>query len=139
MAHERDLLHEGRDILPSSDLLKAIHSYTSHFYDALGHGGRHEAYAVGGRGISERSMDETALLALGILLEEAGREIVGKGGDMVFTEEEDVVPKGTRAGEPVDEEDLEPEDIANLELSSGSERTSFQRGRKRRKVSSEDD
>jgi hypothetical protein len=31
-------------------------------------------------------MDETALLAFGILLEEAGREALGKAGDLVFTE-----------------------------------------------------
>jgi hypothetical protein len=31
-------------------------------------------------------MDETALLALGILLEEAGKDVLGKRGDLVFTE-----------------------------------------------------
>ena len=31
-------------------------------------------------------MDETALLAFGILLEEAGREGLGRRGDLVFTE-----------------------------------------------------
>lgn len=31
-------------------------------------------------------MDETALLAFGILLEEAGREVLGRRGDLVFTE-----------------------------------------------------
>jgi len=36
------------------------------------------------------SMDETALLAFGILLEEAGREILGNTGDLVFTEGEEV-------------------------------------------------
>lgn len=41
---------------------------------------------IGGRTVDERSMDETALLAVGILLEEAGREALGKTGDMVFTE-----------------------------------------------------
>lgn len=31
-------------------------------------------------------MDETALLAFGILLEEAGKEAIGARGDLVFTE-----------------------------------------------------
>jgi hypothetical protein len=31
-------------------------------------------------------MDETALLALGILLEESAREVLGESGDLVFTE-----------------------------------------------------
>lgn len=31
-------------------------------------------------------MDETALLACGILLEEAAKELLGENGDMVFTE-----------------------------------------------------
>jgi hypothetical protein len=69
-------------------MLKAIHSYTSHFYSALarsdGHNGKNDASRQ--RRIDERSMDETALLAFGILLEEAGRDVLGKRGDMVFTE-----------------------------------------------------
>ena len=35
-------------------------------------------------------MDETALLAFGILLEESGREILGRTGDLVFTEGEEI-------------------------------------------------
>lgn len=42
--------------------------------------------ATGGRSVDERSMDETALLAFGILLEEASREVLGQRGDLVFTE-----------------------------------------------------
>ena len=45
--------------------------------------------AVGPRIIDERSMDGTALLAFGILLEEASREVLGKRGDLVFTEGSD--------------------------------------------------
>lgn len=141
MAHERDLPHEGRDVLPSSDLLKAVHSYASHFYDALGADGRREAHSVAGRSISEKSMDETALLALGILLEEAGREVLGAKGDMVFTEEEALEgEEGDQAeGAAAGQDALEPEDIENLGLSSGSENPFPQRGRKRRKVSSVED
>lgn len=133
MAHERDLPDEGHDVLPSSDLLKALHSYASRFYDALGDGGRRKAHFVGKRNINERSMDETALLALGILLEEAGREALGARGDMVFTEE-DVTPTEAE-GSGHGHDDLVPEDLASLGLSSGSEQTSSRRGRKRMKVS----
>ena len=36
-----------------------------------------------------RSMDETALIALGILMEEAARDTLGRTGDLVFTEGEE--------------------------------------------------
>ncbi|KAI0137889.1 hypothetical protein F4776DRAFT_90254 [Hypoxylon sp. NC0597] len=83
-AHEA-LRDGGRGVLPDSDMLKAIHSYTSHFYEALAstRGPRGEAFV---RNVDERSMDETALLAFGILVEEAGREALGRMGDLVFTE-----------------------------------------------------
>lgn len=75
----------GRDVLPDSDTVKAVHEYASHFYEALG-----QRLDRTGRGrithVDERSMDETALLAFGILLEEAARESLGKDGDLVFTE-----------------------------------------------------
>lgn len=99
-AHE-DLPNAGRDVLPDSDLLKAVHSYTSHFYAALGSraSGGGGGGGAAGRGVDERSMDETALLAFGMLLEEAARESLGKDGDLVFTEgvEDDV--DGNMTGE----------------------------------------
>lgn len=50
-------------------------------------GQRHERNGRGNiRTTDERSLDETALLAFGILLEEAARESLGKNGDLVFTE-----------------------------------------------------
>ncbi|KAL1840439.1 hypothetical protein VTJ49DRAFT_477 [Mycothermus thermophilus] len=80
-----DLPDGGRRQLPDEALLRAIHGYASRFYDAtaarLGPRG-----VVGSRIVDERSMDETALLAFGILLEEASREAIGKAGDLVFTE-----------------------------------------------------
>ncbi|KAJ4396055.1 hypothetical protein N0V93_000271 [Gnomoniopsis smithogilvyi] len=83
-AHE-SLPDGGRDALPDSDILKAVHGYASHFYEALG-----QLQGSTGRGkarpVDERSMDETALLAFGILLEEAARASLGKHGDLVFTE-----------------------------------------------------
>ena len=75
----------GRDILPDSDMVKAIHCYASHFYEALGRRCAGEPRGTIGR-VNERSMDETALLAFGILLEEAARHSLGKYGDLVFTE-----------------------------------------------------
>lgn len=64
-------------ILPESDLLKAVHSYASDFYShAVTNGGKTDF----------KSMDETALMAFGILLEEQMREALGKTGDLVFTE-----------------------------------------------------
>ncbi|KAF3760801.1 hypothetical protein M406DRAFT_242766, partial [Cryphonectria parasitica EP155] len=84
LAHE-DLVDNGRDILPESDMLKAVHAYTGHFYEAMAQ--RHERKGRGHiRRVDERSMDETALLAFGILLEEAARDSLGKSGDLVFTE-----------------------------------------------------
>ena len=65
--------------LPESDLLKAIHAYSSDFY------GR----AVKGRGkVDFESLDETALLAVGILMEEMARDALGETGDLAFVEGE---------------------------------------------------
>ncbi|ERS95931.1 uncharacterized protein SPSK_00876 [Sporothrix schenckii 1099-18] len=91
--------------LPASELVKAVHHYASHYYEVLAPEGRGRtdtvqrrdpneeaaARSVGGapvnrRLIDERSMDETALLAFGILLEEAGRAVLGRDGAMVLTE-----------------------------------------------------
>ncbi|TGO40628.1 hypothetical protein BHYA_0034g00480 [Botrytis hyacinthi] len=66
--------------LPDSDLLKSLHTYASDFYS--------RATAEGGS-IDWRSMDETALIGLGILMEEASREILGETGDLTFTEGEE--------------------------------------------------
>ena len=84
MAHDRDLSSPAA--LPDSDLLKATHVYSSHYYSALRDSTSAAPARVGGRGMDENSMDETALLAFGILLEEAGRGILGSHGDLVFTE-----------------------------------------------------
>lgn len=65
--------------LPDSDLLKIIHAYASDFY---GSG------AVGDAKDSFQSMDETALIALGVLLEETAAQSLGKTGDLAFVEGE---------------------------------------------------
>ena len=63
--------------LPNSDLLKAIHTYASDFYSRTTPGeGAHDF----------RSLDGTALIALGYLLEEATEEILGENGDMALVE-----------------------------------------------------
>ncbi|KAH7356498.1 hypothetical protein BKA65DRAFT_208171 [Rhexocercosporidium sp. MPI-PUGE-AT-0058] len=66
--------------LPESDLLKAVHCYTSDFYS--------RATIDGGSG-DWKSMDETALIALGILLEEASLGSLEATGDLAFTEGEE--------------------------------------------------
>lgn len=68
---------EPHQRLPDSDLLKSIHTYVSDFYSrATPDGGKHDV----------RSMDETALLAMGILLEEAATGALGKTGDLALLE-----------------------------------------------------
>ena len=59
--------------LPDSDLLKAVHACASDFYAAA-------PQDKGQRGF--RSLDETALLALGILLEEVAGEALGRTDSM---------------------------------------------------------
>lgn len=69
--------------LPDSDLLKAVHAYASDFYSgSLGDQAK----------MDWRSMDETALLALGILMEEAAADVLGETGDLTFVEGEDDDP-----------------------------------------------
>ena len=64
-------------VLPDSDLLKALHAYASDFYaDKTDHGGERDF----------RSLYETALLALGILIEEAAEEALGKTGHLALVE-----------------------------------------------------
>lgn len=85
--------------LPSSDLLKSVHHHVSRYYEAL-----NVRLGGGEDPVDERSMDETALLAFGILLEEAARDALGKEGDLVFTEG-DVDEEAERVARPVVEED----------------------------------
>ncbi|TQS33855.1 hypothetical protein Golomagni_05786 [Golovinomyces magnicellulatus] len=67
--------------LPDSDLLKALHTYTADFYSKNTHdNGLHDW----------KSLDGTALIALGILTEELVQEMIGKTGDLALTEGEPV-------------------------------------------------
>ncbi|KAL1998189.1 hypothetical protein VTN02DRAFT_6684 [Thermoascus thermophilus] len=77
-AHERLPPHCA---LPPADLLQAIHAYAADFYH----------HATVDRGQDDfRSMDETALIAMGILLEEMAQESLGETGDLVLVEGEEI-------------------------------------------------
>lgn len=68
--------------LPSSDLLEAIHAYTADYYD----------YTTLDHGLDDhQSMDETALIAMGILIEELARESLGETGDLVLVEGQELL------------------------------------------------
>lgn len=73
--------------MPDSELLKAVHAYTSDFY----------SIRTEDKGKCDfRSLDETALIALGVLLEEISGQVLGETGDMVLVEPEvydDFVPE----------------------------------------------
>ncbi|OCK82454.1 hypothetical protein K432DRAFT_271121, partial [Lepidopterella palustris CBS 459.81] len=66
--------------LPDSDLLASIHAYASQYYTRMPRK-KHSRAVL-------RSMDETALLTMGILIEEAAREALGETGDLAFVEGE---------------------------------------------------
>lgn len=78
--------------LPDSDLLKAVHAYASMFYGRRG--GKADFL----------SLDETALIAVGVLLEERVDSLLGRSGEGVFVEGE-AVDEGdsVRGGETVNE------------------------------------
>ena len=63
--------------LPSGELLGALHAYISNFY-AKSH------VQVDSKVF--KSMDETALIALGILMEETAKSELGETGDFAFVE-----------------------------------------------------
>ncbi|KAI9809736.1 MAG: hypothetical protein M1825_000169 [Sarcosagium campestre] len=76
--------------LPDSDMLKAVHSYASDFYARAEHDTKDYDWG---------SLDETALLAVGVLLEEMAREEVAGTADLVLVEpEEDGKGKGKGKG-----------------------------------------
>lgn len=72
--------------LPESDLLKAAHAYASDFYSrATPDCGKQDF----------KSLDGSALIAIGCLLEEAARQALGENGDMALVE-----PEGLAYGLP---------------------------------------
>ena len=115
--------------LPSSDLLQAIHTYSSDYYDnAIVDGGRDDF----------RSMDETALIAAGILLEEMARESLGDTGDLVLVEGEEI-SDGERQIDTAPSANLSRQranpGTRNTFLSSGEELPIVRKKRKKQKKS----
>ncbi|EMD85131.1 hypothetical protein COCC4DRAFT_66626 [Bipolaris maydis ATCC 48331] len=72
-AHNRLSAHQ----LPRGELSTSIHAYITHMYAQVD---------ARGRNIRWRHLDGTVLLALGILLEETARSVIGETGDLAFTE-----------------------------------------------------
>ncbi|KAJ6007808.1 hypothetical protein N7540_011784 [Penicillium herquei] len=99
--------------LPPSELLTAIHSYSSDFYTQLRKNGKHNFH----------SMDESALLAVGILMEELAKEQLGETGDLALTEE-------PWTSEDEDEEkDKDKDEGATSDTSAGTQTSSNKRSR----------
>ncbi|RFU80924.1 hypothetical protein TARUN_1295 [Trichoderma arundinaceum] len=134
-AHEWELPNGGRGILPPSDLLKAIHEYSSEYYGVLN---RNQRVLESGRNLDECSMDETALLAFGILLEEAGREVLGRRGHLVFTEGTHDDHDGS-SGEQDWRESSVAQESGGDSVVGHQDVGPRQTGRKRRKLAKEDD
>ncbi|CAG7973314.1 unnamed protein product [Penicillium nalgiovense] len=67
--------------LPNSELLETIHAYAADYYE----------YATADNGKDDhQTMDETALLAMGILIEEMAKEELGETGDLALVEGEEL-------------------------------------------------
>ena len=126
--------------LPESDLLKAIHAYASDFYGK----------AVKGKGkVDFESLDETALLAMGILMEEMARDALGETGDLAFVEGEHSGVIGAEEVAPLEETTSGGEEnLGSSVIASGaaSEAATSEKGsssgnkrkRKRRKTKHDD-
>jgi len=129
---ENDIYFEDRHLdasegqaLPDSDLLKAVHQYASDFYSGLPlaapppvkrrRNERGELVAGVPRKPASydfRSLDGTALIAVGVLLEEMARDALGECGHLVLTE-----PRGADAGMG-DEEEIVPASLSSQPASS---------------------
>lgn len=98
-------------VLPDSDLLKAVHEYSSEFYGRAKDGGIFDF----------QSMDETALIAIGVLLEEwAGK--VGEESWGVFVEGKEADEGISNEGKAVSEEFSHSEEDEDSGGSSHDER-----------------
>lgn len=89
--------------LPSSDLLEAVHAYVANLYSRTAQPGTEKTF---------KCMDETALIALGILMEETTRSKLGETGDLAFTE----------AADPDDEESSASDEEDAINAKSRSEK-----------------
>ena len=124
--HERDAYWADRYLspdqtLPDSDLLKGIHAYASDIYGrATSDGGKTDV----------RSLNETALLAFGILLEEAAGQMLGRTGDLALVEGEPI-PSRARKPQNVRESRSRTRSPSQVPSSSGLDAVP---SRKRRKL-----
>ena len=74
-----------------------------------------------------QSMDATALLLVGMLLEESAQEVLGDAGDMVFVE-------GAREDDDGNEEMVRPRSVRRKSTSAAARKSGKTRARKRRKL-----
>lgn len=81
--------------LPGGDLLSALHRYIAKCYTRNGENGNQKVW---------KCMDETALIALGILMEETAREVLGETGDLAFVEGDEEGLEVDSLGLPEDRE-----------------------------------
>lgn len=116
-------------VLPHNDLLKAVHVYAAEYY--------HRALGIQGD-VSFRSMEETALLAVGILLEEAAEHILGETGDLALVE-------GEKLSEPERDPSIRRLGLEDPAQQGGDEQSSprnlrkEKRRRKKRKIRHEEE
>jgi hypothetical protein len=75
-------------------MLSAIHAYVSKLYSRIPGLEPEKAW---------KCMDETALIAFGILLEETAKEVLGETGDLAFTEAADEEEDQALAGQDEDD------------------------------------
>lgn len=87
--------------LPSSDLLEAIHAYVADHYE----------FTTEDQGQSDyKTMDETALIAMGVLIEELAKEALGETGDLVLVEGQEL--SDDEDSHPGSESDSVPRPVA---------------------------
>lgn len=77
--------------LPRGELATSIHAYITHMYAQVD---------ARGRSIRWRHLDGTVLLALGILVEETARSVIGETGDLAFTEADQDDGRGKSKSKP---------------------------------------
>ena len=90
--------------LPDGELLSAIHAYISKLYSRIGDDDDPDVW---------KCMDETALIALGILMEETAREALGATGDFAFLEAADEEEEETSGSDSETEDDEGEGDVAD--------------------------
>jgi hypothetical protein len=99
-AHEN--LPAGQQ-LPTGELLSALHAYIAKLYSRIGGFEMEKVW---------KCMDETALIAFGILIEETAREVLGDTGDLAFTEAADEEEERVLANEDEENGHREPMQVS---------------------------